>query len=525
MKDARPLIPVVDALCNAHLFGPHFRGSSWDTWRTVLKAAFGERLSKSEREVFHTIAGRAPPQHRVKELVCAVGRGGGKDSIASFIATYIAMSFDPRAARLRAGELAFVMCLATDKDQASIAFRYVRAFFEEIPTLRRMVKTIGNDSIELTNRVVIQVIVNSYRSIRGRSVLAAIFDEVSFWRDERSQNPDVEVHGAIAPGLARVAGSMLVMISSTHRRSGLLYERWRNFYGRADDDVLVVRGATLQFNPTFDQGTIDAAIAKDPQRFHSEYNSEWRDDLSTFLSRDLLEAAVDVGVQVRPPTEGVIYRGFCDASGARKDSFAMAIAHRELHNGGTRVVVDLVFERRAPFNPNETVDDIVALLRRYRISFVKGDDYGADLTTNLFRKRGIEYRKSERDKSEIFLELLPLMRSGEVRLLDHARAVSQFAGLARRTLPGGKDKVDHETGAHDDVANAVAGAIVLASADREQSVPFVVPGIIYSDGTSNLDHLPNADRRSTTQKFYDYYGAGNSPMPMWWPGIGEKGTK
>ena len=125
---------------------------------------------------------------------------------------------------------------------------------------------IGSDSIELKNRVVIEVHTNSYRSIRGRSVLAAIFDEVSFWRDERSQNPDTEVHGAIVPGLARVAGSMLIMISSTHRRAGLLYERWRNFYGRDDNDVLVVRGTTRQFNPQFDQRVIDAAIAEDPQR-------------------------------------------------------------------------------------------------------------------------------------------------------------------------------------------------------------------------------------------------------------------
>ena len=479
MPARKPKVSIADALQDSRLFAPHFRGPSWDTWRTVLKAAFGERLSTTEREVFQTVAGRAPPKHRVRELVCAAGRGAGKDSVASLIVPYIALNFDPKRAKLRPGELAYVMCLAVDRDQATIVFNYIRGLFENIPTLKAMVKgDIGSDSIELNNRVRIEVHANSYRSIRGRSVLAAVFDEVSFWRDERSQNPDTEVHGAIAPGLARVDGSMLVLISSTHRRAGLLYERWRNFYGRDDDDVLVVRGTTTQFNPTFDQRIIDAAIAKDPQRFHAEYNSEWRDDLTTFLSRDLLDAAVDAGVPVRPPTDGVIYRGFCNSSGARKDSFTMAIAHREMHNGAMRVVVDLVYERRAPFNPSEAVDEIVALLRRYKISKVEGDNYGAELTAELFRKRGVEYRTSKRDKSEIFLELLPLMRSGEVLLLDHARAIAQFAGLARRTLPGGKDKVDHETNGHDDIANAIAGAIVLASADREQKVPFTLPCVM-----------------------------------------------
>jgi hypothetical protein len=489
MMPARlPKLSIADALRDSRLFEPHFRGPSWDTWRVVLKAAFGEPLTDAELEVFHAVAGRDPPIHRVKELVCAVGRGGGKDSITSFVAAYVAMSFNVKAAKLRPGELAYIVCLATDKDQAGIVFRYIAALFETIPTLRAMVKNQGSDSIELRNHVVIEVRTNSYRSIRGRSVLCAIFDEASFWRDDRSQNPDTEVHGAISPGLARVDGSMLIMISTTHRRAGLFYEHCKSFLGHDDPDVLVVKGTTLQFNPTADRNRIAADLLRDPARYHAEYNSEWRDDLSTFLSRDLIDAAVDNGVLVRPPVEGTIYRGFCDASGARRDSFTMAIAHREPHNGGLRVVVDLVYEKRVPFSPSETVDEIVALLRRYKISTVDGDNWGAELTAELFRQRGVEYHTSKRDKAEIYLELLPMMRSGEVRLLDHARATAQFAGLARRTLPGGRDRVDHETGGHDDIANAIAGAIVLASADREQHVPFVAPIAIYADGTSSADH-------------------------------------
>jgi hypothetical protein len=34
--------------------------------------------------------------------------------------------------------------------------------------------------------------------------------------------------------------------------------------------------------------------------------------------------------------------------------------------------------------------------------------------------------------------------------------------LERRTSRGGRDSIDHAPGAHDDVANAVAGALVIA---------------------------------------------------------------
>ena len=104
---SQPIISVADALRNKHLFGPYFTGASWDRWRAVLKASFAEPLNDNELAAFRTVAERDPPAHRVKELAAVVGRGGGKDSIASFIATYIAINFNPRTARLRPGELVY----------------------------------------------------------------------------------------------------------------------------------------------------------------------------------------------------------------------------------------------------------------------------------------------------------------------------------------------------------------------------------------------------------------------------------
>jgi hypothetical protein len=382
--------------------------------------------------------------------------------------------------------------LLSGKDQAAIAFRYIRAFFEDVPTLRAMVKNISSDSIELTNKVVIQVIVNSYRSIRGRSVLAAIVDEAAFWRSDESQNPDAEVHAALAPSLARVKGSMLVMISSAHRCAGLLYDKWKACYGQPDDDVLVARGTTTQFNPSFDHRVIDKALALDPQRYAAEYNSAWRDDLATFLSRDLLDAAVEPGVVVRRPISEVSYCAFADPSGGRGDAFTMSVAHRD---SGSRVVVDLIYERRPPFNPSEVIDDISKLLKSYRCSAVTGDRYAAEFVVEAFRKCGIRYIASKLDRSEVYIDFLPLISSGQVQLLDHVRAIAQFAALERRTFPSGKDRIDHPLNGHDDLANAIAGAAVLASADREQAIPLVAPIIVSQN-------MPPSPGMSTTAAFY-----------------------
>ena len=61
--------------------------------------------------------------------------------------------------------------------------------------------------------------------------------------------------------------------------------------------------------------------------------------------------------------------------------------------------------------------------------------------------------------------LLPLLNSQAVDLLDNERLVSQLVSLERRTTRGGRDSIDHLPGAHDDLANAAADALVTVFSD------------------------------------------------------------
>jgi hypothetical protein len=60
-----------------------------------------------------------------------------------------------------------------------------------------------------------------------------------------------------------------------------------------------------------------------------------------------------------------------------------------------------------------------------------------------------------------------LLNSRMAELLDNARLVAQLCQLERRTARSGKDSIDHVPGGHDDVCNAVAGALVLAGAGAQ----------------------------------------------------------
>jgi hypothetical protein len=479
---------IVDAMDDPHLFREWFKGKSWDGWRTVLKAAYALPMTKHERGFFERVAKRSPPKRRVKELWVVAGRRAGKDSVASLIAAHSAASFD-RQEQLRRGERALVMCLACDRDQSKIVLGYTRSYFEQIPMLNSMVTKATGNGLELQNRVDIVVATNSFRAVRGRAILAPTFDEVAFWRDERSAKPDEETYRAVIPGMATLTDAMLVGISTPYRRNGLLYRKWKRYFGRDDDDVLVIQAPSIVLNPTLDQKLIDAALEEDAAAAAAEWLAQWRKDVEAFVSEEVVEAAIVGGRFELPPTSGVTYVGFVDPSGGSKDSMTLAIAHRDRQQ---RVVLDAIREVRPPFQPDTVTQDFASLLKTYKCRKVQGDRYGGEWPRERFKSHGVQYEVAEQPKSDIYRDLLPALNSGKCELLDVQRLSLQLCGLERRTRVGGKDLYDHAPGAYDDVANAAAGALVMALNASKQ--------LIVSDETLRRAALLNRFRfRGTGQ--------------------------
>ncbi len=339
------VLSIIDAVEDPKLFQPWFSGATWNGWKAILKAIHALPMTEQERAQFRAVTDRGPPARPPHECWIVAGRRAGKDSVASVIAAQAAAFFDPKG-KLRGGERAVVMCLAVDRPQAKIVLNYIRSYFTDIPYLAQMVRRETADGLELSNSVDIVVATNSYRTIRGRSVLCVIFDEVSVWRSESGAAPDVETYHAILPGMATLPGSMLIGISSPYKKSGLLYDKWREHYGR-EGDILVIRAPSMVLNPTLDQRIIDDAMERDPAVARAEWMAEWREDLAQFLDRQVVEAAVDVGVVVRPPISGVKYHPFADPSGGAGDSFTLGVAHCEKSDGGEVAVLDCLITRRS----------------------------------------------------------------------------------------------------------------------------------------------------------------------------------
>jgi Terminase large subunit, T4likevirus-type, N-terminal len=172
---------IIEAIKNPKLFGslPRFKKlDSWSSWLVVLKAIFGLPMTADDLAIFIRHTGRVtPPEAGSKETYLVIGRRGGKSFISTcFIACFL--DFKPF---ITVGETLVVMCLARDKEQARIVFRYVKAILNHVPALRNMIADQRADEIELTTGITIMVKASDFGGVRGPTIACVVADEIAFW--------------------------------------------------------------------------------------------------------------------------------------------------------------------------------------------------------------------------------------------------------------------------------------------------------------------------------------------------------
>lgn len=439
-------------------------------------------------QIFQRCTGRSNwPSKQFSQVSLIVGRRGGKSQITAIIGVFLAVC---REYQLNLGTRGMVMILARDREQARVIREYMIAILKTPPLAPFLKGEPTKQLIELTNGISIEVRAVSMGGVQGYTVVAALLDEVAYWpTDESSVKQDKEVLRAIRPTMLGVAGRsdafpdqvfgpMVVLLSSPYAKRGELYESYANAWGKDEDGYELVWNAdTLSMRPGDPNEQIQAQLLdhirreylKDPENARAVYGAFFRTDLETIITRNALDAVVVPSrILLQPQTDKFLYRAFVDPSGGSADSYTMAIAHTEVRdvNGEAREVevVDLVAEVRPPFNPEEvTTKELVPILRTYGIALVTGDAYAGEWPREAFRKNGVDYEVSERPKAKLYLETVAKINSRACELPENERMISQLTNLERRVGRTGRDTIDHPAGSHDDVANAVAGALVTVT--------------------------------------------------------------
>ena len=304
--------------------------------------------------------------------------------MAAAIAIFLALFTKHRLAR---GEKGMCLIIAGSTAQASTVFNYIRGFLEASPAMAKEVVAISRHEITLRNGIILGVHSNSFRTVRGRTLVACVMDEVAYWRDLDSALPDTETYSAVLPALATTNG-MLVGISTPYRKLGLLHQKHRDHFGVDGDDVLVVQGGSAAFNPTLSTAVIETLRAADPTAAAAEWDAVFRSDISAYLDDELIDAAVEHGRPLElAPRGGVYYQAATDSSGGvGADAYTLSIGHKD--NVG-RVIIDVVRGTAGKFNPQAVTWEYAQLLKEYGVRTVTGDAYGAEWVASAWQQSGI----------------------------------------------------------------------------------------------------------------------------------------
>lgn len=431
---------------------------SWAAWRAVIGGALACPLDDEQRATFRRVFHRDPPTAPVRELWLAAGRRAGKDYAAVRLAAYLALF---NRWHLSPGEVGTALLLAVDRAQARVAFQYLRGCLEADPALWAEVAATTADTITFRSGVEVSIVTADHAAVRGRTVLAAILDELAFW----APTDATEVLRALRPAMATQPRSMLVAISSAYSARGTFFEAFRRHYGVDDPRVLFGKAATVDLNPTIDHAFIADELARDPAAAAAEFLSEFRSDIESFLDAGLIDAATrasprEVAYSATTRTGGPThYWAGIDASGGRGDAAAAAIATRD----GDRVVVVATRRWTSPHDPLVVAREAAAFLRTYGLSTAIADSYAAGFATSTYREAGVALMPADVTRSAAYLHMLPLLTTGRFEIPDDPILRQELLALERRTGSSGKDSVDHPPHGHDDVANAMALAAYAAS--------------------------------------------------------------
>ncbi|MBX3024426.1 hypothetical protein KF840_05900 [bacterium] len=424
-----------------------------------MRALYGLPLDDNGLALFRACTGREQPRAGGYPAGAVItGRQSGKTQTAGDVVIYTAAT----APADGSADGTYAVLVAQDmRGSMRAAFRYICQAFERVPMLARMVTGRTADALTLANGVTIGVYPCRPAAVRGIRALVAVADELAFYRASDGNPVDVEMLRALTPALATTGGRLLVL-SSPYGQAGALWELHRRHFGREDSATLVWQASATTMHDGLPADYLERMRDDDPDAYRSEVLGEFRAGLATLLDPEALDGCV-ADWREQPPRDGVTYVCGADVSGGQRDATAAAVAYRD----GDRVVVAAVRAWPAPHNPETVMGELVDFARRYGCQRITADRYGAQFPQRAAERAGASLIPSELDRSALYLEFLPRVLSGTVTVPHDPVLLRELRGLERKRGFGGKDRVDHRPGAHDDRANAVAMATYLAGGRRE----------------------------------------------------------
>jgi hypothetical protein len=349
---------------------------------------------------------------------------------------------------LRPGAEAY--CVARDRDQARILVDRLRGFIRR-SGLEGAFETIGTYVITTKTGVRLEALSCDVSSAYGLSPSLVVIDELC-------QHPETpaakELFDAITTGLPKVAGSRLVVIST----SGSPGHFSKTIFDRAEREAGWRVSMTYGPCPWQDPAEVDEARRALPaSAFARLFENRWAQ------GEDRLFAPEDVAACVVLPGALEFESRYRYSIGVdlalRNDRAAVCTGHVD---DGVIIVdqLDVFVPSKTHDVDLEQVEELIAVRsRQYGRAVVTFDPAMAGQMLQRLRRRGVICREhvfSASSNSKRTLLLLQLVREHRLRLPDDRELLDELMNLRVREIQPGLYRSDHDPGKHDDRCTALS---------------------------------------------------------------------
>jgi hypothetical protein len=407
--------------------------------------------------------------------VWALGRRSGKTLMSAVIATYAAcMLSDAYKSFLRNGEKFYIVSVANTIDQAKIALQGVKDLINSSPILKPLIVRETSDTLELRNGAVFRAMPASSRGGRGLAVPLLIFDEIGHALDTEGGNAaGSSLYQALSPSVAQFGKlGKILLLSSPWIQQGIFWELFKQANSGNFAHIQVRQEPSWVMNPTLSLDFLEQEKARDPELFAIEYGANFSQSLSSFISSNLVESAINHDRGVLPPIPKFRNRYFLalDPAKGNRDKYTACIGHYD----NDVLIIDLWHEFQPTWSDGnkkqvdiaEVEDWILSQHQAYRFAQVVLDQYNSAATIQrLSSKLKIkELTWTSPSKTEAFSKLRELFNSGKIELYPHPKANQQIKNLTVTYRTSGLWSVSGGVGsAVDDYPSALAGIALIAT--------------------------------------------------------------
>lgn len=424
-----------------------------------------------------------------KELVLVIGRRSGKSEISAIIAAYeqykLLKRGHPQAYYgMPSGAEIRVLCIANDKDQASIVYESMKGHIESVDyfkssqansTLSYLKFRTENDRKKYGSTVKSKAtIISSFKSsiakgLRGRGVICVILDEIAFFLDTGTSSAE-KIYKAIVPSTAQFSpkdpqnrlnpigpsDGRVILISSPDAKDGFFYRKYQQAMSgsRAADNTLVIQAPTWEVNPTISPEYYEVEYHKDPRAFMTEHGAEFSDRVRGWIeeSRDLDECIdPDLRPQIRGAPREIHFAGLDlgltnDGTSISLSKIAhgkVELAYHEIWYAGkswkdsnphletplTQYCLTLQHRKRLDFT--EIADWILALSKKFYIHKGVFDQWTGIVFEQELHKRGLSQFEMRNfyavDSSNAYQNFKMFMYNKQISLYDYPKYTSEIS--------------------------------------------------------------------------------------------------